>query len=500
VKEEKFRNFKICAFFLEFKKICPMNRDHENLLAGGSQLVDLRRTGAIPRRIEQQSEPIYEYLPSNFQRTVDRINGGERVCVVLRGLPGSGKSYIAKALVSSTVKSSNPNDHIISADDFFLQNGRYQYDVSKLSQAHQFAQQLFCKRASLGYSPLIVDNTNKEYWEMSFYIKVAIQNQYHIEIMMPVTPWSWNANRLAQKNKHSVPMDKINFMKDMFETGATVQEIAKSFNLALPKKPAQRNIPPYHPTAAVVDAVKHDKLDQSTSVDINKNPASQEPSTSKAAAAAAAPLSWNSFQQQQQEHVKTTGSLFQASEVKQHVQKNGENNNWSPTDQFEENWDQPLDRMEEKPQEKQQRKVKKDPSPDSSSLPHRRDCPNEAPEFANLREMYPNVKDSHLWDLFLKTSCNIEWCANLLCDDSSLENMTGSADDLRCDCALSDGNVSQARKANVMTEFKKQTPVKTKKAKTKPNADELMAAKCAIEDSIRFGECVQNIVDSVAIK
>lgn len=101
-----------------------------------------------------------EHLPPNFKSVVERINTGDRVCVIMRGLPGSGKSSLAQQIIEETVK--NAKDHIVSADNFFMQRGVYRYDSSKIEQAHNEAQQMFAQKASLGYSPLIVDNTNVE--------------------------------------------------------------------------------------------------------------------------------------------------------------------------------------------------------------------------------------------------------------------------------------------------------------------------------------------------
>lgn len=66
-----------------------------------------------------------EYLPSNFQSTVELINSGIRVCVILRGAPGSGKSWLANKIVEYTVKKSHRN-YIFSSDDYFMDpDGNY---------------------------------------------------------------------------------------------------------------------------------------------------------------------------------------------------------------------------------------------------------------------------------------------------------------------------------------------------------------------------------------
>ncbi|KAL7981685.1 hypothetical protein Chor_010880 [Crotalus horridus] len=56
------------------------------------------------------------------------------VLVLLRGLPGSGKSYLARVLLED-----NPGGIMLSTDDYFYQkNGQYQFDADCLADAHEW--------------------------------------------------------------------------------------------------------------------------------------------------------------------------------------------------------------------------------------------------------------------------------------------------------------------------------------------------------------------------
>ena len=48
--------------------------------------------------------------------------------VLLRGLPGSGKSYLGHYIWTS----------VFEADKYFEQDGEYKFDPSKLKEAHQW--------------------------------------------------------------------------------------------------------------------------------------------------------------------------------------------------------------------------------------------------------------------------------------------------------------------------------------------------------------------------
>jgi predicted kinase len=90
--------------------------------------------------------------------------------IILRGLPGSGKStYCAK------LKAQHGKIRVCSADAFFETPKGYWFEISKLQEAH--AQ---CMRWFLQYlddlgdsSPIVVDNTNTTAAEVSPYVSVA---------------------------------------------------------------------------------------------------------------------------------------------------------------------------------------------------------------------------------------------------------------------------------------------------------------------------------------
>jgi len=411
-------------------------------------------------------------------------------------LPGSGKSYIGKRLIEDTIRD-NFAEHVISADDYFLRNGRYMYDASKISEAHQNAQRLFYNRASKGYSPLIIDNTNLQSWEMFPYIQAAIQYSYHVEIIEPVTPWKWVPNKLAQKNKHNVPMDKIKKMMDNYERITTVKEFAKNLlNLDIVKEPKKRDIPKFRPKPALMQVNSESDLID-FSFDANRN--------RKVSTEQREPLSWQKFNTDLQKQSTSTNNFFSWEKLKQSPEES-ELNDWKPPPQiFEDKWDQPNEKEitirekeksgsredENKPQpQRNQRKNKKPSSPpsDVDLKPHKKNCPNENQGFAQLRELYPNINDRCLWDFFEKCKGDHEWCADMLCDENLTDqDQMDTGDDLTCDC-LSDSSLP--RKTIENGSIKKQTPVKAKKAKS--NSDELLAFKIAIEDNVKIGELLKN--------
>lgn len=178
-------------------------------------------------------QPCTMSFHANIDELLNTIRNGTKVLILMRGVPGCGKSYLAKEILKYAVsENANPRDHIYSADDFFTDSrGRYMYDRNKIPLAHEDTQKKVRERAGQGWSPLIVDNTNVKLWEMMPYVTSAVQNGYYVEIIQPMTPWCKSAGKLAQKNSHGVPRERIMSMMDGFEHGTSRDLICVSISL-----------------------------------------------------------------------------------------------------------------------------------------------------------------------------------------------------------------------------------------------------------------------------
>lgn len=92
----------------------------------------------------------------------------EKILVIMRGVPGSGKSYLAHQLKENGV--------VLSTDDYFINyQGQYVFDRNLLGAAHEWNQKRANKELKAGTSPVIIDNTNLETWEIQPYIIMALR-------------------------------------------------------------------------------------------------------------------------------------------------------------------------------------------------------------------------------------------------------------------------------------------------------------------------------------
>jgi len=125
----------------------------------------------------------------------------EKILYIVRGIPGSGKSTFAKTLGGQHYE----------ADMYFIsEDGEYQFDFSKIKDAHQWCQGMVQSDMILEYPKIVVSNTSTQEWEMVPYFVLA--EKYGYDVFTVIVE-----NRHGGVNQHSVPEDKVELMKNRFE-------------------------------------------------------------------------------------------------------------------------------------------------------------------------------------------------------------------------------------------------------------------------------------------
>ncbi len=133
---------------------------------------------------------------------------GNKVIYLLRGPSGTGKSTLAKDLGAKAV---------FSADDYFMQGDKYVFNPKKLGAAHGTCKAKTEDAMKKGVSPIAVDNTFTQAFEIKPYVLMARQHGYTVEFVEP--DWSpdlrtedgkWNADFIEkmQQNPDRVRMNK----------------------------------------------------------------------------------------------------------------------------------------------------------------------------------------------------------------------------------------------------------------------------------------------------
>lgn len=118
--------------------------------------------------------------------------------VLIRGLPGSGKTTLATKVTSG-------GGIILSTDDYFRDaNGVYKFIAEKLTEAHSWNQNRAYEEMKKGTSPVCIDNTNLEAWEMKAYVVNADKLKYKTHLIKTSTPWALDPEQLVQKTQTGI--------------------------------------------------------------------------------------------------------------------------------------------------------------------------------------------------------------------------------------------------------------------------------------------------------
>jgi len=129
----------------------------------------------------------------------------EKVLYIVRGIPGSGKSTFAKTLV-------NKDYCHKEADMFFVDGeGNYNFNPSKIKDAHKWCQEEMDFLMRLEHSPVVVSNTFTQEWEMGPYFELAKTYGYKVFSIIV-------ENRHEGTNEHGVPDEVLTKMRERFET------------------------------------------------------------------------------------------------------------------------------------------------------------------------------------------------------------------------------------------------------------------------------------------
>jgi predicted kinase len=122
---------------------------------------------------------------------------------LLRGLPGSGKTTLAKSIAGS-------KGWIKEADMYFVDRlGNYNFKPSLLKEAHEWCQQEVEFLMKYEHR-VIVSNTFTQEWEMQPYFDLAQKYGYRVYSLIV-------ENRHEGVNEHGVPEEKLVQMKNRFQ-------------------------------------------------------------------------------------------------------------------------------------------------------------------------------------------------------------------------------------------------------------------------------------------
>ena len=144
-----------------------------------------------------------------------------RELILVRGLPGSGKTRLASIIASLSIPECPISVSTFATDDFFMANGEYKFNQGKLSDYHIKNQNAVEKQMQSAIEGgayydlpvndlIIVHNTFTQSWEKETYYELADTYGYTVTSVVV-------ENNHSNKSIHNVPDENISKMRDRFE-------------------------------------------------------------------------------------------------------------------------------------------------------------------------------------------------------------------------------------------------------------------------------------------
>ncbi|ETM48512.1 hypothetical protein L914_06949 [Phytophthora nicotianae] len=200
----------------------------------------------LPPLSDVARDPLTELRYPELVPVVDDMlsskDTGKPVVVILRGIPGSGKSTLGRE-IEAICHHRGVALTACSADFFFETPRGYVFDVRKLGAAHSKCKGDFT-RAVQGGIPrnisdrsyhqhvVLVDNTSTQRWEYEPYEDIAKSHGSRVHIVEMKCADALMAFRMGQRNSHGVPPDKVVSMFMRWEDDARAHCFTPQFEHA----------------------------------------------------------------------------------------------------------------------------------------------------------------------------------------------------------------------------------------------------------------------------
>ena len=132
------------------------------------------------------------------------MNQSPKSLLMLRGLPGSGKTTLAASL------SEGGQYPVFGIDDYFTDaDGNYQFKFDENHLAYKHCEDRTRAAMQAGTPKIILDNTFTIEWEMEPYFKMAADHGYLVHVLTV-------ENRHGGKNTHAIPEEAIERMRGKY--------------------------------------------------------------------------------------------------------------------------------------------------------------------------------------------------------------------------------------------------------------------------------------------
>jgi predicted kinase len=143
----------------------------------------------------------------------------KKTIVITIGAAGAGKTTYAERLTKKLNGIFGLRVADCCADDYFVKDGKYNFDRNKLGQAHGYCKDQARKYMRSGVDCLVVHNTNTTHKERKPYHEMATEWDYRVVERRIGGTDEASIKLYAQRNLHSVPEENIRAMANRIKNG-----------------------------------------------------------------------------------------------------------------------------------------------------------------------------------------------------------------------------------------------------------------------------------------
>jgi len=148
--------------------------------------------------------------PQLFETTISLLKRGNKIAVILRGLPGCGKTTIGD-LLEKECKLMNVSISRHCTDNFYMIGHEYVFDVTMLREYHSRNYKEFSESTS---QLKINENTNTKRREFNHYMVHARKHGYIVIVLECKMD---SLDKMTTRNSHNVPKSSLKAMKKRYE-------------------------------------------------------------------------------------------------------------------------------------------------------------------------------------------------------------------------------------------------------------------------------------------
>lgn len=130
-----------------------------------------------------------------------------RRLVIMRGVPGSGKSTEARAIRDDATRLGF-TAAVHSTDIYFTTKGVYAFDPARLATNHEKNKRAAHRSMLSGINVVVIDNTNTTEGEYGDYVAMALDLGYSVEFREPATQWWADAVATLKEGRSPADVDQ----------------------------------------------------------------------------------------------------------------------------------------------------------------------------------------------------------------------------------------------------------------------------------------------------